>query len=70
MDAYDKVPIQMCKDYYLNGTPSEIIQKIEEFAKLGAKHFVIFNYTPTCDINKSQSSFMCIKKVLDYFKGI
>ena len=69
LEIYEKIPIQMCKDLYLNGTPDEIIGKIEDFAKIGAEHIVIFNHTILCDINKLTSSYICIKKVLDYFKG-
>jgi phthiodiolone/phenolphthiodiolone dimycocerosates ketoreductase len=69
LELYNKIPIQMCKDFYLNGTPDEIIGKIEEFAKIGAEHIVIFNHTTLCDVNKITSSYICIKKVLDYFKG-
>ncbi len=68
LEAYDKIPIKMCKDFYLAGTPEDIIEKIEEYAKIGAKHIIILNYTIMCDIQKFQSSYNCIKKVLDYFK--
>jgi len=70
MEAYEKIPIKMCKDYYLNGTPDEIIEKVEKYIKIGAKHIVFFEGASACDINKVQSSYICLKKVLDYFKGM
>lgn len=68
MEAYDKVPVEMCKDFYLVGTLDDIIEKFEDYVKIGAKHIVIANTTTTCDLHKLQSSYDCIKKVLDYFK--
>ncbi len=68
MEAYDKIPTEMCKDFFVVGTPDDIIGKFEEYAKIGAKHIVIVNYTIMCDLRKFQSSYNCIKKVLDYFK--
>ena len=69
MEAYEKITVKMCKDYYVNGTPDEIIEKVEKFIKIGAKHIVFFDCTGPCDVYKLQSSFLCLKKVLDYFKG-
>jgi phthiodiolone/phenolphthiodiolone dimycocerosates ketoreductase len=68
LEAYKKIPVDMCKDFFVYGTPENIIEKIEEYIKVGAKHIIIVNYTTLCDINKANSSYICIKKVLDYFK--
>ena len=69
MEAYEKIPVKMCKEYYLNGTPDEIIEKVEDYIKVGAKHIVFHDSTTICDVNKNQSAYLCLKKVLDYFKG-
>lgn len=68
LEAYEKISFQMCKDYAISGTPDEVIGKIEEYAKIGAKHILLFDFTPVADINKLLISPDCIKKVLDYFK--
>ena len=68
MEAYEKIPLQMSKDYYLNGTPEDLIEKVEKYIKIGAKHIVLFDCTAVCDVYKLQNSSLCIKKVLDYFK--
>jgi len=70
MEAYEKIPVKMCKEYYINGTSDEIIEKVEKYIKIGAKHLVFFDYTPLCDVNKLQNSFKYLKEVLDYFKGM
>ncbi len=68
LEAFEKISLQMCKDYAISGTPDEVIGKIEEYAKIGAKHIVLFDFTPVADINKLLISPNCVKKVLDYFK--
>ncbi|MFX1374602.1 MAG: LLM class flavin-dependent oxidoreductase [Promethearchaeota archaeon] len=69
VEALEKIPSNLCQETFLHGTPEEIISKIEAYAKVGLKHIVLFNITYTCDINKTKSSFGCMKKVLEYFKG-
>lgn len=69
LEAIEKIPKKMCEDIFLYGTPDEIIGKIEEYAKVGLKHIVIQNATIFSDIKKIKTSFNCLKKVLNYFKG-
>jgi len=68
LEAYEKIPMQMAKDYYVNGTSDEIIEKVEKYIKIGAKHIVFIDYTTICDVYKNQSAYGCLKKVLNYFK--
>lgn len=69
LEALEKVPMKMCEDHYMWGTPDEVIGKIEKFAKAGMKHFVFCNLTHDFDLNKVGSSFDNMKKVAQYFKG-
>jgi phthiodiolone/phenolphthiodiolone dimycocerosates ketoreductase len=69
LDAIDKIPSKMCDDNTLHGTPDDIISKIEDYAKVGLQHIVIYNTTYLADITKIKSSFGLLKKVLAYFKG-
>jgi phthiodiolone/phenolphthiodiolone dimycocerosates ketoreductase len=68
LDALDKVPMQLCEDHYLHGTPDEVVSQIEKFAEAGMKHIVLCNMTFFFDINKVRSSFRCMKKIVEYFK--
>ena len=68
VEALSKIPAKLCNESFLHGTPDEIISKLEEYAKVGLKHIVLYNITYNCDISKVKSSFGCIKKVLEYFK--
>ena len=69
LKAIDKIPTKMCDDNTLHGTPDEIISKIEEYAKVGLKHIVLYNTTYLVDITKIKSSYGLLKKVLEYFHG-
>ena len=69
IEALNKVPAKVCDGTYLHGTPDEVISRIEEYTKIGLKHIVLYNMTYACDLTKIKSSFGCVKKVLQYFKG-
>ena len=69
LDAFEKVPREICEDYYLQGTPDEIIGQIEDYAKVGLKHIVLCNMAFFFDVSKVGSSFRCMKKVVKYFKS-
>jgi len=70
LDALEKIPRKVCEDYYLYGTPDEVIGEIEKFAKVGMKHIVLSNMTFFFDVSKLRSSFNCMKKVVEYFKSV
>ncbi|MFW9819259.1 MAG: LLM class flavin-dependent oxidoreductase [Candidatus Thorarchaeota archaeon] len=67
LKAINKIPTKMCDENTLHGTPDEVISRIEEYAKLGLKHCVIYNVTYLADATKIKSSFGLMKKVLQYF---
>ena len=69
LEALEKIPRKMCEDYYLHGTPDEITSQIERLGKAGMRHIVLCNMTFFFDVHKVRSSFQCMKKVLEYFKG-
>ncbi|KKL82710.1 hypothetical protein LCGC14_1982040 [marine sediment metagenome] len=69
LNAIEKIPTAMCKDFYLNGTPEDVISRIEEYIKLGLKHVILINTTPVCDFSKLSTSLNALIKVLNYFKN-
>ncbi|MFX1295612.1 MAG: LLM class flavin-dependent oxidoreductase [Promethearchaeota archaeon] len=69
LEAINKIPFKMCEDAFLHGTPDEMISQIEKYVKIGLKHIVICNITFFCDAVKIKSSFKCMKKIVEYFKG-
>ncbi|MEM3594764.1 MAG: hypothetical protein QXS27_08525, partial [Candidatus Jordarchaeaceae archaeon] len=68
MKAIEKVPLEVVQDSYLWGTPEEVIEKIDKFAKAGMEHFIVWNETYFGDPTKVSSSYRCISQVMKYFK--
>ncbi len=69
LEILEKIPTQMCRDFYLNGTPDEIIGQIEEYAKVGVKHIVLFNVSLLCGLKYIPRSNKCMKNIIEYFKN-
>jgi len=70
LNAIEEIPAKMCQDMYLYGTVDEVIGEIEEYAKAGLRHAVLYNTTYLSDVTKIKSSFNCMKRVLEYFKDM
>lgn len=68
LEAISAVPVEVCKLAFLYGTEDQIIKKIEEYARIGLLHIVLWNYTFFCDPSKLKDSFKQIQTVLKYFK--
>ena len=69
LEAFDKIPSKAVDGTFLHGTPDEIIGQIEDYAKAGCAHLVLYNMTYACDLSKTKSSFGGVKKIMQYFKG-
>lgn len=69
LEAISSVPIEVCKRTFLYGTAEQIIKKIEDYAKIGLRHIVLWNYTFFCDPSKLRDSFKQVQSVLKYFKS-
>jgi phthiodiolone/phenolphthiodiolone dimycocerosates ketoreductase len=63
------IPTKMCCDFYINGTPDEVISQIEEYAKVGVKHIILFNVSILCGLKYIPRSNKCMKKIIKYFKN-
>nr|MDO8075891.1 LLM class flavin-dependent oxidoreductase [Candidatus Freyarchaeota archaeon] len=68
LEAIEKVPPEVVQEVYLWGTPEEVIEKLDEYAKLGMEHFVVWNETYFGDPTKVKSSYSCLAEVMRYFK--
>ena len=69
LEILEKIPIKMCRDFYLNGIPEDIISQIEEYAKVGVKHIILFNVSILCGLKYIPRSNKCMKKIIKYFKN-
>ncbi len=68
LDAIEKVPLEVVQESYLWGTPEEVIEKLNQFIKLGMSHWVVWNETYFGDPNKVRSSYSSLGEVMKYFK--
>jgi phthiodiolone/phenolphthiodiolone dimycocerosates ketoreductase len=68
LEMLEKIPAKMCRDFYLNGTPDDIISQIEEYARIGVKHVILFNVSILCGLKYIPRSNECMKKIIDYYK--
>ncbi|MFX1339640.1 MAG: hypothetical protein ACFFDK_13590, partial [Promethearchaeota archaeon] len=69
LEILEKIPTEMCQDYYLNGNPDGIIGQIENYAKIGVKHIILFNVSILCGLKYIPRSNKCMKKIITYFKN-
>ncbi|MFX1281637.1 MAG: LLM class flavin-dependent oxidoreductase, partial [Promethearchaeota archaeon] len=69
LQILDSIPNKMCYDFYLNGTPDEVIGQIENYSKVGVKHIILFNVSILCGLKYIPRSNKCMKKIITYFKN-
>jgi hypothetical protein len=69
LEILEKIPTKICHDFYLNGTPEDIIGQIEKYAKVGVKHIILFNVSIFCGLKYIPSSNKCMRKIIEYFKN-
>lgn len=68
LEIIAKVPKEAFFAIGIVGTPDDVIDQIEKYAKIGLKHIVFWNLTYVCDLTKLNSSHSCLIKVLEYFR--
>ncbi|UCE11334.1 MAG: LLM class flavin-dependent oxidoreductase [Candidatus Thorarchaeota archaeon] len=69
LDAIEQVPDQITRKFFMSGDSETIIQKLEDYAKAGLDHIIIWNATGMFDLEKTRDSFRIMKEVLAYVKG-
>jgi hypothetical protein len=68
LSALEKVPEEICERRYIHGNADEVIRVIENYARKGLRHIILWNLTPLCDYQKTRESFAILLKIVDYFK--
>ena len=69
LDAMEKVPLKVLQDFYMVGGTEAMIKKLEEFARQGLEHIVMWNASGMMDLEKVRSSYKIMKEVIAYVKG-
>ncbi len=67
LEAVKQVPDEIMRIAYVAGTPEEIVQKFEEYEKIGIDNIIIWNLTYFGDVTKIKSSYALIDEVMSHF---
>jgi phthiodiolone/phenolphthiodiolone dimycocerosates ketoreductase len=69
LDAMKKIPEKVVECAFVHGTSDEIVGKVEELAKVGLQHIVLWNMTGMIEPTKNKESLEILKGILNYIKG-
>ncbi len=69
LQAMDQVPEAVLDEFYMAGDSEAIIKKLEEYARVGLNHMIVWNVTGMFDLERVRSSYKVLKEVLAYIKG-
>ncbi len=69
LQAMDRIPEDVLEYCFIHGTEDEIIEIVEDFARVGLQHIVFWNLTGMIEPTKNRESLEILKSVLRYIKG-
>ncbi|MFW9803965.1 MAG: LLM class flavin-dependent oxidoreductase, partial [Candidatus Thorarchaeota archaeon] len=69
MQAIEQVPKEVLDWFYIAGNAETIIKKLEEYARAGMNHIILWNITGMFDLERVRSSYKVLKEILAYVKG-
>lgn len=69
LDAIERVPDEVLDEFYMMGDAETIIKMLEEYARVGLKHIILWNVTGMFDLERVRGSYEVLKEVLAYVKG-
>ncbi|MFX0108742.1 MAG: LLM class flavin-dependent oxidoreductase [Candidatus Hodarchaeota archaeon] len=69
LSAIDQVPDEVLEEFYMMGDAETIIKRLEEFARVGLQHIILWNVTGMFDLERVRGSYKVLKEVLAYVKG-
>ncbi len=67
--AMEKVPKEVLQEFYMSGDTEMMIKHLEDFAKQGLEHCIMWNASGMFDLGKIRSSYKIMKEVIAYVKG-
>jgi len=70
LTAINDIPFNVIDNFFTHGNSDEIIQLIKQYADVGCKHFVFWNFTGMIDQHKYHESNKILLDVLHYFKQL
>lgn len=60
----DAVPPEVTREYYIWGTPDEIVERLAAFRQAGLEHVYLVNVTPLADPTKAATSTALVEDIL------
>jgi len=69
LHAIDQVPDKVLREFYMSGNADAIVGMLEEYARQGLQHIIMWNGTGMFDLEKTRSSYKVMKDVLAFVKG-
>ncbi|MHA1959132.1 MAG: LLM class flavin-dependent oxidoreductase [Candidatus Thorarchaeota archaeon] len=69
LDAIERVPEEVLREFFMSGDSESIIKMLEDYAREGLDHIILWNSTGMFDLEKTRGSFRIMKEVLAYVKG-
>ena len=67
--ALEKVPKEVLQEFYMTGGTESMIKQLEEFARQGLEHVILWNASGMFNLEKIKSSYKIMKEVIAYVKG-
>ncbi len=67
--AMEKVPKEVLQEFYMTGGTESMIKQLEDFAKQGLEHVILWNASGMFNLEKIKSSYKIMKEVIAYVKG-
>ena len=69
LSAMEEVPEEVLQEFYMTGDTETMIKQLEDFAKQGLEHCIMWNASGMFDLGKIKSSYKIMKEVIAYVKG-
>ena len=66
--AIDEVPEAVLQEFYMMGDADAIIGKLEQYARQGLQHMILWNVTGMFDLRRTLESFQVMKQILSYVR--
>jgi len=69
LQAIEQIPDEVLDEFYISGDAETIIKMLEEYARAGLNHIILWNVTGMFDLERVKSSYNVLKEILAYVKG-
>ncbi len=68
LEAVSGIPDEIVRLAFVCGTPEQVVETFDAYAKLGVEHIVVWNLTYFGDASKVRSSYELVDEIIDHFE--